>query len=97
MKNQQRNHRREEMFTLIGQWQQSGQAQIEFCKEKDITYTTFYYWLKRYRSQHEPSGGFIPMEVNTGGKQLIELRYPNGVILQLPLVDIKLIGQLVNL
>jgi hypothetical protein len=40
MKKQQRQKRQEKMFSLIRQWQQSGQAQNEFCRAKDITYIT---------------------------------------------------------
>lgn len=37
------------MFTLIRSWQQSGQSQLVFCKEKEIAYSHFHYWYKKFR------------------------------------------------
>lgn len=81
MKKQERINRQEEMLSLIEQWQNSGKTQQIFCQEHDLTYTTFYYWLRRYRRQLEENS-FIPIEISSGSH--IEIRYPGGVILQLP-------------
>jgi hypothetical protein len=81
MKNQDRINRQEKMLTLISQWQDSGKTQQLFCQEHDLTFSTFYYWLKRYRRGID-EGSFIPVEVSTGS--YIEIRYPGGIILQLP-------------
>ena len=81
MKKQERINRQEEMLSLIEQWQNSGKTQQIFCQEHDLTYTTFYYWLRRYRRQLEESS-FLPIEISSGAN--IEIRYPGGVILQLP-------------
>jgi hypothetical protein len=81
MKKQERINRREEMLSLIEQWQGSGKTQQAFCQEHDLTYTTFYYWLKRYRRQMDESS-FLPIEISSGS--YIEIRYPGGIILQLP-------------
>jgi predicted acetyltransferase len=81
MKKQERINRQDEMLSLIEQWQESGKMQQIFCQEHDLTYTTFYYWLKRYRRQMDESS-FLPVEISSGS--YIEIRYPDGVILQLP-------------
>ena len=81
MKKQERINRQEEMLSLIEQWQESGKSQQLFCQEHDLTYTTFYYWLRRYRRQLDESS-FLPVEISSGSH--IEIRYPGGVILQLP-------------
>jgi len=81
MKKQERIARQEAMLSLIGQWQESGQNQQTFCKEHDLTFSTFYYWLNRYRRGIEENS-FLPVEVSSGS--YIEIRYPGGVILQLP-------------
>ena len=81
MKKQERINRQEEMLSLIEQWQGSGKTQQSFCQEHDLTYTTFYYWLKRYRRQMDESS-FLPIEISSGS--FIEIRYPGGIILQLP-------------
>ena len=43
---------REQMFTMIEQWQRSGLTQKAFCEQQSIRYHTFYYWYKCYREQH---------------------------------------------
>ncbi len=80
MKKQERINRQDEMLSLIEQWQESGKTQQSFCQEHDLTYTTFYYWLRRYRRQVDESS-FLPVEISSGS--YIEIRYPGGVILQL--------------
>ena len=81
MKNQERLNRQEEMLSLIEQWQESGKAQQVFCQEHDLTFSTFYYWLKRYRRGIDENS-FLPVEISSGSH--IEIRYPGGIILQLP-------------
>ena len=81
MKKQERLNRQEEMLSLIEEWQGSGKTQQTFCQEHDLTYTTFYYWLRRYRRKLEESN-FLPIEISSGSH--IEIHYPGGVILQLP-------------
>jgi len=84
MKKRERINRQEEMLSLIEQWQESGNTQQIFCQEHDLTYTAFYYWLRRYRHQVEESS-FLPIEISSGAH--IEIRYPGGIILQLPAVS----------
>jgi hypothetical protein len=81
MKKLERIKRKEDMLSLIEQWQTSGKKQQSFYQEHDLSYTTFYYWLKRYRRGIDENS-FLPVEINSGS--YIEIRYPQGVILQLP-------------
>lgn len=69
------------MLSLVEQWQESGKTQQVFCQEHDLTFSTFYYWLKRYR-RHVDDSSFLPVEISSGSN--IEIRYPDGIILQLP-------------
>jgi transposase-like protein len=95
MKKQERVNRQEEMFSLIEKWQESGKPQQTFCQEHDLTFSTFYYWLKRYRRQIDESS-FLPVEISSGTN--IEIRYPGGIILQLPAaVKLSALKQLLNL
>jgi hypothetical protein len=95
MKKQERQDRQDAMLTLIRQWQESGQTQQTFCKEHDLTFSTFYYWLKRYRRGIDESS-FLPVEVSSGS--YIEIRYPGGIILQLPAsVKLSALQQLLNI
>jgi len=72
------------MFSLIEIWKTSGKTQLEFCKEKDVTYPKFHYWLRKYNQQDQlPAGtsGFRRVVVGqqdglrAGG---VELVYPDG-------------------
>jgi len=95
MKKQERLQREGEMLALIEQWSESGKSQKLFCQEQGITFTTFYYWLRRYRRRLDESG-FLPVEINTGAN--IEIRYPDGVVLQLPAsTRVAVIKQLLSL
>lgn len=95
MKKQARLQRQEEMLSLIEQWHESGKTQKVFCQEQGITFTTFYYWLRHYRRSLEEDG-FMPVEINAGAN--IEIRYPDGVVLQLPATTrLAVIKQLISL
>lgn len=83
MKNQERLNKEEEMLTLIEQWQESGKTQQSFCRDHNLAFSKFYYWLKRYRRGMDYST-FLPVEISQSLNTNIEIRYPDGVILQLP-------------
>jgi hypothetical protein len=54
------------MFSLISVWRASGKTQRDFCKEKDIAYSKFHYWLKGYKEHDSTTTrlGFVPVRVN---------------------------------
>ncbi len=95
MKKQERITRQTDMLSLIEQWHESGKTQQVFCQEHGMTFSTFYYWLKRYRRGIDESS-FLPVEISSGS--YIEIRYPGGVILQLPAaIKFTALKQLLNL
>ena len=71
------------MFSLIEVWKKSGKTQREFCQEKDIAYSKFQYWMKKYSEQSslgKDPGGFVPVVVNNEPKSsaVMELVFPDG-------------------
>ncbi|NLJ42891.1 MAG: hypothetical protein GX431_04470 [Bacteroidales bacterium] len=95
MKRPERIQRQEEMLSLIEKWQESGKTQQAFCQEHELTFTKFYYWLKRYRRGIDESS-FLPVEISPGSQ--IEICYPDGIILQLPAaIKLSALKQLLNL
>ncbi len=40
---------REQMFSLITSWQQSGLSQKAYCEHHGIGYHVFHYWYKCFR------------------------------------------------
>ena len=74
---------RQLMFSLIEVWKKSGKTQREFCQEKDIAYSKFQYWMKKYGEQSNlvrDPGGFVPVVVNNEPKSsaMMELVFPDG-------------------
>ncbi len=71
------------MFPLINKWQASGISLKEFCNNHNLSVHIFYYWLRKYKQQHNSlSTGFIPVEVNAveePSKTEVQILYPNGV------------------
>lgn len=87
MSKQIQKRSKEEMFPLIEEWQSSGLTKKAYCKRKDIPFSLFFYWQKKYNEQQQ-AGGFLPINIGnkskTSGKGFIEVKYPNGVIIRLP-------------
>ena len=71
------------MFSLIEVWKKGEQTQQEFCKEKELNYPQFQYWLRRYKQAVEPESGqssftqvkFKPQPIASGS---LELVFPDG-------------------
>ena len=73
------------MFSLVEVWKSSGQKQRVFCQEKDLAYSKFQYWLKRYREYHSQGASepFIAVSVRkeaVASQQSVamELVFPDG-------------------
>ena len=75
------------MFSLIEIWQSSGQSQKSFCQEKELAYSKFHYWHKKYVEYHSPSSSAEPFVSVTVKKSraletlpvgVLELVFPDG-------------------
>ena len=76
-----REEKREEMLTIVEQWQESGMTQKDYAREHDIKLSKLRYWIRKHREEMDPDG-FIPLSLP--GDTAIRLLYPNGIELQLP-------------
>jgi len=95
-----------EAKALLGRYQMSGLSVKAFCAEEFISPVTFYYWRKRLDllDNQEPSI-LVPVcleksepEPSTDGLKVLELVYPNGVHLSVPMgSDLNMIRELVLL
>jgi hypothetical protein len=56
---------REEMFSMIRDWQQSGLSQKAYCEQHNVRYHVFHYWYKCFRQVQLPAKeeGFIALNV----------------------------------
>ena len=86
------------MYTLIREWEATGQTQSGFIEQHGISKSTFGYWRKKYLKENKKST-LIPVEVSPpsksfpGKNDVIEIIYPNGVRVLCPvetrLADIR--------
>ena len=79
--------RRDEMFALIEQQEQSNQTNKYFCEQQGIAQSCFYYWQKKYRQEQTGSLGFVPVLVKRSTSalnQAIEVQYSSGVTIKIP-------------
>ena len=71
---------REQMFSMISNWQQSGLSQKAFCSQHDIPYHVFHYWYKVYSNVNvTPIASFVKLQVSpTPGSSVAELICTDG-------------------
>jgi len=108
-----RLQKRQRMFNLIASYLSSDQTQKDFCLDTGLNYSTFQFWLKRYRQNNEnpeireerlTSNGFVPIKISQSADRSdrvnfgFQIEYPNGIRIFLNTVpDISLIQYLVNI
>lgn len=87
-------------FQLIENWESSGKKQKTFCKEHQISISTFAYWRSRYLakknnelldapviSTNKPEIGFLPIkqsETTPKERSPIQAKLSSGIVLLLP-------------
>jgi phage tail protein X len=73
---------KEKMEHAIAAWQTSGLSKKEFCRQRNIKYSTFHYWIKRIISDQQPGFTEVPLQANAG-LGLFEIIFPSGVRISL--------------
>ncbi|MBK9290427.1 MAG: hypothetical protein IPM52_02160 [Bacteroidetes bacterium] len=58
-----RKERKDKMFLLVEQWEQSGQSQRSFAMANGMKLYTFRYWVNKYRSKEQATGAFVQLNV----------------------------------
>jgi hypothetical protein len=74
------------MFSLIEIWKSGGKSQQEFCREKDLDYNKFQYWLRKYKRSNLEAGlpvgrrrfTRIKVKERPAEKGILELIFPDG-------------------
>jgi len=85
--------RGKQWHALLTQWQQSEQSISAFCKQRQLSQPTFYYWRRKLGFDRRttrpapPAATFVPMTVVA--EPLVEVVLPTGVTLKLPLTAAK--------
>ena len=64
---------------MITSWQQSGESQLEYCKQNNIAYHVFHYWYKVYRQQYEtPKASFVALNIGPQLQANVEVQFADG-------------------
>lgn len=74
---------REQMFSLLSQWEGGNLSIKEFCIQHQIAYHRFHYWNKCYCARHASSSNqgsatFLPLHVKTPASHA-EVLLPSGI------------------
>ena len=88
----------ERMRDLVEAFHQSGMTQKDFAASHDIGFHKFNYWVRKLRDESLPKNGFVKLTPTTSstGNNVIEICYPNGVVIKAAKSDIAFIRQLIN-
>ena len=101
--------RASQMYSIIEKYFASNLSRKTFCEREGITYSTFQWWLGKYR-QHQSGNDnqttqqindFVPIHVTApessdSRASACHIEYPNGVVVRLGDIDVQLIRQLVQ-
>lgn len=94
-----RTKKKEAMFALVEQWQESDQTQQAFAAAHNISRPCFSYWRAKYmasKSHEDSPSGFIAVSptdtLSSEGK--VEMVFPNGVRILFHEVNVSLMRSL---
>ena len=79
----------QQMFSMIGCWQQSGLTQKSYCEQHSIRYHVFHYWYKKYRDTQlsDKQAGFIALQLKPASSTASITTLPATVHTELVLAD----------
>lgn len=83
---------------LIQECSASGLTKREFCQQRGISEKSFYYWLRKLRTQMVESAGpqLVPLEPAATAEDTLQIQY-RGAELKLPAgVDIDAVAALLR-
>ena len=94
-----RNEYRAQVWaTLIQECNSSGLTKREFCQKRGISEKSFYYWLRKLRSQMAEATGprLVPLDSVPVSEDILQIQY-RGAELKLPAtVDIDAVAVLLR-
>ena len=78
-------YRAQEWAMLIQECSASGLTKREFCQQRGISEKSFYYWLRKLRTQMAESGTprLVPLELVSATEDILQIQY-RGAELKLP-------------
>lgn len=91
-------YRAQEWAMLIQECRTSGLTKREFCQQRGISEKSFYYWLRKLRTQMVESAApqLVPIEPVSAVEDILQIQY-RGADLKLPAgVDIDAVAALLR-
>ena len=72
-----------EMANHVLSWRQSGLGQMEYCRQNQVVFSRFNYWVRKLRQKEEPGAGFVTIKLKKepghySAKPALELVLPDG-------------------
>lgn len=96
MNRKKRSARKEQIRAMVPVWQSSGKSLGRFCRDEQLAYHSFKYYLKKWgirarkKSNEGSADSFIPLVIkpesnpSSIGSDKIEILCPNGIEIRLP-------------
>ena len=81
---QDKTAERNQKFQMIRDWQRSSLTQKQYCRENNITHSSFYYWYRVYKTSLGQTDKFLPLTITHPKEKMVTLTGNNGIHLQLP-------------
>ncbi|MGM9549398.1 MAG: IS66 family insertion sequence element accessory protein TnpA [Faecousia sp.] len=91
-------YRAQEWAMLIQECSASGLTKREFCRQRGISEKSFYYWLRKLRTQMVGASAprLVPLESVPAAEDILQIRY-RGAELKLPAgVDMDAVAALLR-
>lgn len=79
--------RAQEMHALVRKYQSSGLTRKQFCRQEDLTHSSFQYWFRHFRKYNNPTStvftpSFMPLKIKghpDDAPSTCRITWPNGV------------------
>lgn len=83
------------MFSLIKEWEESGETQKEFLRDKEVSLAKFGYWRQKYLNEHQEDV-FTDIIPERTTNQRVEILFPGGARVFVPFGEVGFIRTLVK-
>jgi len=90
---------------IITEWEKSSEKQKAFCRTRNITYSTFFYWYKQLKKTDQlskKSDAFVAIKTTPSViTSVFKINFPNGIYVTVPAVfdkaSLELIFELLSM
>jgi len=80
---------------MVQDYRDSGLSSTAYCEKYGIYRSLLYYWIKKFNESSAP-GGFVQIKPQSSTKKTIEVKYPNGICISIPVSELHLVQALIR-